>query len=198
MSTPEVRAGGAAARPDAEAGDLGGGTSALVLNRGDDREARRTAASLLGRPGDRALRVLGVGIGRRAGPLADGYRERAREEDLLALVTVGAVGTDPDGAHVADVTDLTGIGIRMTTPLERWERGAVRVCVDSLSPLLGQVPFERAYRFVDVMTSRVARVGASHWHVDPRAHDERTLHRLMSAFDAVVRREDGTWTVREA
>ncbi|MFB6282084.1 MAG: hypothetical protein ABEH40_08700 [Haloferacaceae archaeon] len=168
----------------------------LVFDRGGDPEARRTAAALLGRPEDRSLRVLGVGIGRRADALADGYRERARDDDLLALVNVGAVGPNPRGAHVADVTDLTGIGIRMTTALRRWDRGAVRACVDSLSPLLGQVSFERAYRFVDVMTSRIARVGASHWHVDPRAHDDRTLHRLMSAFDAVVREDGGEWTVR--
>lgn len=194
MSTPEVHSG-AAERPGPRR-ELGDGTSVLVLDRGDDPEARRTAAAVLGRPEDRSLRLLGVGIGRRAAPLADGYRARAGEDDLLALVSVGALGSDPEGVHVADVTDLTGIGIRMTTALERWDCGAVRVCVDSLSPLLGQVSFERAYRFVDVMTSRMAHAGASHWHVDPRAHDQRTLHRLMSAFDAVVRREEGTWTVR--
>lgn len=179
----------------------GDGTSVLVLAPTEaEAEARRAGAELLGRPADRPLRVLGVGVGTRATDVASGYRDHAAAGDRFALIDVGPVGprreTGPAVERVPDVTDLTGIGIRMTTALKEWDEGAIRICFDSLTPLVGHVEFERAYRFVDVMTTRVARVGAGHWHLDPRAHDDRTVHQVMSAFDAVVRRADGEWTVR--
>ncbi|MFB6304081.1 MAG: hypothetical protein ABEH47_02860 [Haloferacaceae archaeon] len=213
MSTPEATLRGER-REDGEPAEsptwgrgaadrLGDGTSVLVLApREASGEARRVGAELLGRPDDAPLRVLGVGVGTDATRVVAGYRERAAAGDRFALVDVGPAGPRRGTGHAVErvptVNDLTGVGIRMTTALKEWDAGAVRVCFDSLTPVIGGVDFERAYRFVDVTTSRVARVGAGHWHLDPRAHDDRTVHRVMSAFDAVVGREDGEWSIRGA
>lgn len=85
--------------------------------------------------------------------------------------------------------DLTGIGITLSEYLSSWggEGGDLVVCFDSLTALLQYVSLKRAYRFLHVLTGRAAAVGArSHYHLDPSAHDDRTVATLTSLFDAVV------------
>ncbi|PSP96710.1 hypothetical protein BRC94_11835 [Halobacteriales archaeon QS_5_70_17] len=85
--------------------------------------------------------------------------------------------------------DLTGIGITLSEYLSSWgcEGGDLVVCFDSLTALLQYVSLQRAYRFLHVLTGRAAAVGArSHYHLDPGAHDDRTVATLTSLFDAVV------------
>jgi hypothetical protein len=99
---------------------------------------------------------------------------------------------------VENPSDLTGLGITVGRYFEAWgtER-PTRVCFDSITAMLQYVEFETAYRFLHVLTGRLSGAGSvGHFHVDPVAHDERTLASLQTLFDAVVTLDDGTRTVR--
>jgi archaellum biogenesis ATPase FlaH len=65
--------------------------------------------------------------------------------------------------------------------------GEVTLCFDSLSILLQYADTERVFRFLHVLTNRLTELGAStHFHLDPAAHDERTIAQLAQAFDSRV------------
>lgn len=110
-----------------------------------------------------------------------GVDDAVREGSDEAVDGVVETSESPD--------DLTGIGIALSEYLSSWgsEDGDVVVCFDSLTALLQYVSLERAYRFLHVLTGRAAAVGArAHYHLDPGAHEDRTLATLTSLFDAVV------------
>jgi hypothetical protein len=102
---------------------------------------------------------------------------------------------------VADPGDLTGLGMALQDCLRAWQGDGYEVglCFDSLSILLQYADLERAYRFLHVLTRRLSTVDASsHFHLDPAAHDERTVARLSALFDSVVEvTADGERTVRK-
>lgn len=82
--------------------------------------------------------------------------------------------------------DLTGLGITLQNALEGWE-GDVALCFDSLTSLLQYVDLETAYEFLHVLTGRLyAQDVVAHFHIDPEAHDDRTVAALTSLMDAVV------------
>ena len=129
-----------------------------------------------------------------------------------AVVTVGSgdpVATRrPEPPHVdyhvesvADPGDLTGLGMALQDCLRAWQDDGydVGLCFDSLSILLQYAEVERVYRFLHVLTRRLSTAGASaHFHLDPAAHDERTVARLSALFDSVVEvTSDGDRTVRK-
>lgn len=94
---------------------------------------------------------------------------------------------------IADPADLTGMGIALNRALEAWNPTANQtiVCLHTLTMLLQYVDTERVYRFLHVVTSQLAEDGAlAHVHVDPRAHDQRTLQTLSTLFDVVIRPDE--------
>lgn len=100
---------------------------------------------------------------------------------------------------VASPGDLTGLGITVSEQLESWKETGNRSAVyfHSLTPLLQYVDLQTAFKFLHVFTGRIASIDAvAHFHIDPNAHDDRTLNTLKSLFDATVQtNEDGGWTV---
>lgn len=69
---------------------------------------------------------------------------------------------------------------------ERPDPGELRLCVDSLRPLLAEHSPGRVRRFVDRLAGRVAGVkGMGHFHL-PAPSDDRHVPMLTSAVDAVV------------
>ncbi|MFB6142616.1 MAG: hypothetical protein ABEJ30_04655 [Halorientalis sp.] len=132
---------------------------------------------------------------------------RAHHDVDPAAYGVIAVGDTP-GAGAADdldpavvesistPSDLTGIGIAVGEFLADMD-GPVAVCVDSLTALLQYVDVETAYEFLHALTGRLNNAGAvAHFHVDPHAHDERTVDVLLSLFDAEVDLSGDTPTAR--
>lgn len=62
----------------------------------------------------------------------------------------------------------------------------LRVCVDSLRPLLSDHSEETLFRFLHVLTGEIRRVnGMGHFHL-PIERDERPVRLLSPLFDAVV------------
>jgi hypothetical protein len=95
--------------------------------------------------------------------------------------------------------DLTGLGLQTTEFLSAWEDGdrPIAVCFHSLTTLLQYVETQQVFRFLHVLTGRVGAVDArAHYHIDPSAHDERTINTLKPLFDAIPSFEDGEWTVK--
>lgn len=103
------------------------------------------------------------------------------------------VGADPVVETVNDPADLTGMGIALSRALETWASTANQtvLCFHTLTMLLQYVDTERVYRFLHVITSQLAEEDAlAHVHLDPNAHDPRTLATLSTLFDAVIRQDE--------
>lgn len=110
-----------------------------------------------------------------------------------------------------DATDLVELGRTITETIDEIDDAAgglepaeLRLCLDSLLPLLESNPGEAVFRFLHVLTSQVRRRrGMAHYHlpIEPTAEQ---AHLLAPLFDAVVelRTENGTtqqrWHVHEA
>lgn len=86
--------------------------------------------------------------------------------------------------------DMTGIGIEFSGFLDAFYTGGVhqnRVVVDSLSTLLVYSDLETVFRFMHVLTSRIADTDAIGLHVlDSTAHDDEARNTLNQLFDGLV------------
>jgi len=192
-----------------------GANSVLVLSDSMDPDARESYYRTL-LPADPAvLRVLAIEYTRGPDGWLDEWREHVgRPPAGTAIVSVddgtrsaaSSVGSttyqgDGTGSAVSTVEspdDLTGLGIAVGSHLKRWEEsaGPMLVTLDSLTVLLQYVDLKRAFRFLHVMVNRVKEAGGvGHCHMDPAAHDDRTVATLASVFDAVARHEGGGWRV---
>lgn len=108
-------------------------------------------------------------------------------------------GASPDATTVTNPEDLTGLGIAINERLSDWADGGHRVtlCFHSLTTLLQYASDERVFRFLHVLTRRLRSLDAvGHYHLDPTAVDDRTVHTFLQLFDAVVKLEsDGSTSV---
>lgn len=108
----------------------------------------------------------------------------------IGVITVGqAAATDDDRATTESVStpsDLTGLGIKMGQFISTWEP-PVCVCFESLTSMLQYVDSRTAYEFLHAITGQIHAADArSHFHVDPAAHDEKTIASITSLFDATL------------
>lgn len=126
--------------------------------------------------------------------------EQVDDVESVGVITVGNRSTaaseeDAIIESVSSASDLTGLGIEIGQFLSEWQP-PVSICFDSLTSMLQYVEFQTAYEFVHVITGQIHAAGAtSHFHIDPRAHDETHVAGLTSLFDAKVSL-DGEPTVR--
>lgn len=105
--------------------------------------------------------------------------------------------TPPGSPVVSSVRpgDLTGLGITVNQYLKAWrnqswgqESTELRVCFDSLTTLLQYNDVETVFRFLNVLITHLRKVRAgTHFHLDPGAHDSRTLATLTGLFDSVIK-----------
>lgn len=116
--------------------------------------------------------------------------------DIAALRSVGT----PD--------DMTGIGMAFSDLVETvssdrddwddWDNRHSRVLFDSVSTLLLYSNLQTVFRFLHVLTARVAGMdGLGLFLLESTAHEERVRDTLGQLFDGVVHTdEDGTVEVR--
>lgn len=91
---------------------------------------------------------------------------------------------------VSNPSDLAQIGLVVNERLEEWAEGEAQtvICFHSLSELLEYVDLQTAFRFLHVLTGRIATANAqAHYHLDPADTDEETIRTLSMLFDEVVR-----------
>lgn len=105
------------------------------------------------------------------------------------------LGFDPEPRFrtLENPKNLTRLGVELVESLEAWE-GSDRetvACFHSITALLQHVSTSQAYQFLHPFTAKVREFGASaHYHIDPRAHDDRDVARLETLFDAVREPEE--------
>ncbi len=106
---------------------------------------------------------------------------------------VGRRGPEPDGDYfveaLTDAGDLTGLGVALNQVLSEWDQAGsdLALCFDSLSILLQYAEFDRVFRFLHMLTGKLATVDATaHFHLDPAAHDESEIAQLTPIFDSIV------------
>lgn len=178
-------------------------TSVLVLRPSGEASSDRTYGRLLAEDAS-DVRVAGVSF--------SGTPERWLSEWTDALggpSAAAALVTGTDAASRASVPgltvhgvsspgDLTGAGMKLSARLSDWEGadGDVIVAVESLTLLLQYAKLETLYRFLHVLTGRLAAVGArGQFFLDPTTQDAMTVSTLKTLFDAVVERRDDGWRV---
>lgn len=106
-------------------------------------------------------------------------------------VQSGSDGWSPQATASGD--DLGELGTTVLEEIEAIEAEAgglspaeLRVCVDSLLPLLAGADEERTFRLLTVLTRRVRTVdGMAHFHL-PVAPEDRYVDLLEPLFDAVI------------
>lgn len=130
-----------------------------------------------------------------------------------AAATVGPSPRSDDGTdwrtRVEETDDATGIALALHHHLERFEStdpdtGEVRICFDSLDPLVEALETPVLFRFLHTVTNRVQGAdGLGHFHLTDCA-DERTIETLRPLFEATVEQRSTPggpaqrWTFRDA
>ena len=157
------------------------------------------SVALTGTPDDR-LAVCRAGGG--DGPAKMGFvsvGETTRSAAAAAGGPVELPGGEVVVETVSSPADLTGLGIKISGFLSRWEGDGnrIHVCVHSLTTLLQYVDVQDVFRFLHVVTGRLDAVSAvAHYHMDPTAHTDQEVNTLKSLFDAVIELDDdGEWSV---
>ncbi|WP_227354560.1 DUF7504 family protein [Haladaptatus salinisoli] len=125
-------------------------------------------------------------------PSAGGVKvvERATHTRSATATQSGGCGTD---TTVVTSPSLPSLGIAIAEAIDEFEResggltsGELRVCFDSLTPLLEEHSRESVFRFLHVLTARIRNVnGMAHFHL-PAEMDSTVVRALSPAFDAVV------------
>ncbi|MFB6211869.1 MAG: RAD55 family ATPase [Halobacteriales archaeon] len=124
-------------------------------------------------------------------------------DDRRRLRVIGASGeegggpTGPGIETVSSPSDLTGIGISLDKSIEDLEGQVegLRLGFDSLSTLLAFVDVESVYKFIHVLTTRMANLGSCTICTLNTATvaDDRAIGMLKNPFDCVIElRESGT------
>lgn len=120
-----------------------------------------------------------------------GHKPGLPGPDSLDAPPDETVGLDPlddlERAAVDAIDELTEMG-------DDPDPGELRLCVDSLRPLLAAHPEQRVGRFVEQLGRRVSTAdGIGHFHL-PAGSDDRYVEALEPLVDGVVevRAEEGT------
>lgn len=139
--------------------------------------------------------------------------EAASGETMATTRTIDYGNLTVDGTGNDDLsgrTPLGTLGIEVVEAVDAFDDDAdgleaseLRLCVDSLVPLLEEHTTERVFRVLHMTTSRVAHVnGMGHYHL-PLERDHDAVNLFEPLFDAIVevRIRDGThehrWELRD-
>lgn len=106
--------------------------------------------------------------------------------------SVGSIDNPADSFTIwtlDDETNMARLGKLAVEELSEWDHDGRRttVCFYSVTDLLEHVDQETAFQFLHVLTSRFdSKDIDAHYHMDPSAHDEKTIRIFSEVFDAVV------------
>jgi len=138
-----------------------------------------------------AADLVGVSLSRQPSVWYEGWREVLGDDpDAAAVVTTRELA--PDGGEdrvdvetVATPSNLTGIGVKITPFLSRWDDPTV--VVECLSVLFQYAGSRDVYQFLHVLTTQLRSSGGdAQVYLDPMVEDDRTVERLKGLFDAVI------------
>ncbi|GGJ05613.1 hypothetical protein GCM10008995_14270 [Halobellus salinus] len=152
-----------------------------------------------------SVKLVGVCLSDRPAEWYKEWREVLGTEPAAAAVITTpelAGDDDPDSVELKTVStpsNLTGIGVKTTPYLNRWD-DAVAV-VDPLTVLCQYADTQEVYQFLHVLLARLRGSGQAQVYADPVVDDERSIELLKSLFDAVVEYDpegehNGDWNAR--
>jgi hypothetical protein len=186
------------------------GCNVLLVGDAPERANRRACRRLLGEGANDPRRKLFVFTdptdARERLSVDDGRRTR------VLLQHDGDAPDDPPArTTVVDGRRLSVLCREFVAVVDEFEAegdglapGELRVCVDSLRPLLHDYASENAFRLLHMLSTRVREAnGLGHYHL-PLAPDADAVNLLEPLFDAVVevRVDDGSpehrWYLRES
>lgn len=190
------------------------GDSVLVLSPSLDEATNSACVDLLDPIDSDQTRVLWVTVhespNERIAHWAAHHDEPPVDAAILDILAGGDRSTDGGGptlfdepVSVTEVTaphNLTRIGVEIVDQLDRWNRAndaQIVVCFHSLTSFLQYVDTQEAFKFLHALTNQLSRTGAiAHFHMDPGAHDERTINTVMPVFRRVAQLDGDEWTHR--
>ena len=198
--------------------DLGDASNILLLAPPMDPRTDAGCGTLLDVGSPAESTVLFVSLSRGPDDRLDVWGNHVSQEPpaqcgfvVAGVGTRGSVATDGGGISsspgdtyriesVSSPADLTGLGMKLSDILADFatsDRELV-VCFHSLSVMLQYVDVQRTFRFLHVITGRMAAADATaHFHMDPTVHDDRDRNTLLTLFDGVMELgDDGDWIVR--
>jgi len=198
---------GDAGVPDLEA--LDGVSNILLLAPSLGSRGRDAGIELLARTPPEKTNVLAISYTESPTEFVDRWTERTGTDPSRGgIVAVGQSEDHIDNPAwavrtVENPSDLTGVGIELSEFLSgianaSGEDEHIAVSFHSITSLLQYADVQRAFRFLHVVTGRVKTVGGvGHYHIDPEAHDKKTLATLKGLFNAVVEvDENGNWDIQ--
>lgn len=181
-------------RPPTEGVDA---QSVLLLTPGSRERCARVCAEHLHVPGEGEEAVVFVTFTQPPEQRLQVLHEHARRHPArVYVVRAGGGGPngsgDAGGAEVRTVEnpgDLARLGVRVSDALsECTDEHQTSLSFHSLTALLQFAELSRVFRFLYTLSGRVASCGArAHFHLDPVAHEERTVATLSPLFETVVR-----------
>lgn len=86
-------------------------------------------------------------------------------------------------------SNLTNLGNSIDSYLSQWaDNGNLTVlCFHSVTTLLRNADFDRAYQLLELVTQRVTATGAiAHYHLDPNEYSRKEVSKLKTLFDEVI------------
>jgi hypothetical protein len=168
------------------------GSNLLVVGTTYEHGHAAVCDRLLGEPDARRRRLL-VKVDGQCGtvPRNEGSRTHVVERRRPGFPDRGSTA-DAENVRVAsgDIDDLERVAIKefgaVEDDCEDPEPGELRLCIDSLRPLLVEHGDDRVKRFVDDLASRVSRAdGMGHFHL-PTTSSDKYVTMLTPVVDAVV------------
>lgn len=186
---------------------VGDASTVLVLGSPMDPQTLEAGLSIATRRGVADTRILWVTMLNTADEVVDLWDDHLPvRPDRFRIVLVGdglsGVNSLTDSAvetdSVAEPSDLTTLGVRLMDALSAWTQDddTIHLRIDSLTPLLQYVGPRTLAQFLHTLTSRLTATGVTaHFHLDPMAHDSRTVHALGSICDAQVHVESDGFSV---
>lgn len=121
-----------------------------------------------------------------------------------------AAAMETDAVTHVEGEDLPGLGIAISQEIKKFDEerrelqpAELRLCFDSLRPLLEEYEEQQVFRFLDLVTNRIrSKSGMGHFHL-PIDSDDRLVHTFAELFDAVIELDtrDGElcqcWNIRD-
>ena len=150
-----------------------------------------------------SIELLGVCLSDTPEEWYEEWCEALGTEPTAAVITTPELaGDDPDSVDVKTVatpSNLTGIGVKTTPYLNRWD-DAVTV-VEPLTVLCQYADTQEVYQFLHVLLARLGSGGETQVYADPAVEDDRSIELFKSLFDAVVEYDPegaghGDWNAR--
>jgi len=173
------------------------GTNVMVMAPSLSDDKRDTCLDCLEVAPPERLDVLRVTYSSGPEELVAEWRDRHPLPARMGIVVVGdqpGRGPDseglPDSVFVtaANPNDVTGLGMRLNNYLnDRDPAAQLAVCFDSMTEMLQFSELQPVFKFLHMFTGQLRDAdAASHFHIDPGAHDQQVISRLKPLFDDAV------------